>query len=105
MYGKLVKLPSKSYGVGAGAAVGTGGGATVVAGAEVVGGATVVLGKGFGATVLAGSFGVLVEVELPDPALTAVLLVTAPGRLLVVVERMPVSRWFKIRFPKSASGN
>ena len=58
-----------------------------------------------GAAVVTGFFGVVVELELPEPAARAVLLVTVPGRLLVVVERRPDNRWFKIRFPKSLSGN
>ena len=58
-----------------------------------------------GAAVVTGFFGVVVELELPEPAAKAVLLVTVSGRLLVVVERRPDNRWFKIRFPKSLSGN
>lgn len=70
-----------------------------------MGGETVVLGIGLGAAVTAGFFGVLVEVVIPAPSVTAVLLVTPRGILLVDVERMPESRWFRTLLPKSASGN
>ena len=70
-----------------------------------MGGTAEVLGTGLGAEVVTGFFGVVVELELPEPAANAVLLVTVPGKLLVVVERRPDNRWFKIRFPKSLSGN
>lgn len=70
-----------------------------------MGGTAEVLGTGLGAEVVTGTFGVVVELELPEPAATAVLLVTDPSRLLVVVERRPDNRWFKIRLPKSLSGN
>ena len=64
----------------------------MVTGAELVGGTAEVLGTGLGADVVTGFFGVVVELELPEPAAKAVLLVTVPGRLLVVVERRPDNR-------------
>ena len=57
-----------------------------------MGGTAEVLGTGLGATVVTGFFGVVVELELPEPAARAVLLVTDPGRLLVVVDRRPDNR-------------
>ena len=57
-----------------------------------MGGTAEVLGTGLGATVVTGFFGVVVELELPEPAAKAVLLVTDPGRLLVVVDRRPDNR-------------
>ena len=57
-----------------------------------MGGTAVVLGTGLGADVVTGLIGVVVELELPEPAANAVLLVTVPGKLLVVVERRPDNR-------------
>ena len=57
-----------------------------------MGGTAEVLGTGLGADVLTGLFGGVVELELPDPSATAVLLVMVPGKLLVVVERRPDNR-------------
>ena len=57
-----------------------------------MGGTAEVLGTGLGAEVVTEFFGVVVELELPEPAANAVLLVTVRGRLLVVVERRPDNR-------------